>query len=444
MTPVENTAENLYVNRRRDSSDAQSYHSVESNQSVGSASKHSSHQNKLSRSIGSFIASPSSWTKKHLHHHHYHSELSSPYANVPRLNEKYGDYVKTNKKSNSKSSGATNKKNIASGATAVIRLVQSPKGGRILAVKEFMKKDRNEDEKDYLKRMHNEYCISKTVSGHPNIVETMDLVVDEHDRWCTVMEYCDGGDLFSLLSEKSSMPIMESACLFKQLMLGLQHLHHLGIAHRDIKPENLVLTKGGTLKIADFGVADVVQTCFEKERHVSRKWCGSEPFWSPEIWSLKSQEDGYNGQAFDVWSAAVTFICIRFQQLPFAVAFYTGRPNATPLPDAKPNSPAAIAAQAADGGDRDYGLYAEQRAKLGAFACDLWDNLSGKDHLSDDEKECLAGMLDPNPDTRWTADQVLESKWIQTVELCHDGELPNGWRHYHTCFSVSDHSPRSR
>lgn len=223
---------------------------------------------------------------------------------------------------------------------------------------------------------------------------------------------------------------MECACLFKQLMLGLEHLHRLGIAHRDIKPENLILTKGGTLKIADFGVADVVQTCFEKESHVCHKWCGSEPFWSPELWKLKDKEDGYDGQALDIWSAAVTYFCIRFQQLPFAVAFYTGK-STSPPHGAKAGSPAAVSAAASDGGDKNYGLYIEQRNKLDTDACDLWDSFGDTEGLTKDEIECLAGMLDPNPETRWTADQVLESNWLKSTELCNDGELPNGWRHYH-------------
>lgn len=183
------------LRRRSNSSGAQSYLSVDNNVDSPRHQQQQQQQHKLSRSIGNLIASPASWTRKHLHHHyphHHHSsssESSSPSTYVPKLSEKYGDYIKPSKSASTKASGATNKHNIGSGATAVIRLVRMHSTGRILAVKEFIKKDKNEDEKEYLKRMHNEYCISKTVSGHANVVETMDLVLDEHDRWCTVMEY---------------------------------------------------------------------------------------------------------------------------------------------------------------------------------------------------------------------------------------------------------------
>ncbi|KAF7722368.1 serine/threonine-protein kinase HAL4/sat4 [Apophysomyces ossiformis] len=340
--------------------------------------------------------------------------------NVCRLADKYGAYVKPGK--TSKSMGATSRNNIASGATAVIRLVQDT-NGLILAVKEFKKRDKHEDEREYLKRMHNEYCISKTASGHPNVVSTLDLVIDEKDRWCTVMEYCAGGDLFNLLEERPSISTMEQACLFKQLLLGLQHLHVLGIAHRDIKPENLVLTAGGTLKVADFGVADVVQTPFESKPRPCHKWCGSEPFWSPEMWSLETEDSPYDGRALDVWSAAITYFCIRSQRLLFASSFYNGRPVPVP-PNAVPGSPAAVSAMAADGGDKEYGRYRDQR-QANPLECDVWKG------LTEDERTCLAGMLDPDPVSRWTIDQALESNWMQHVEMCDDGALPNGWRHYH-------------
>lgn len=222
----------------------------------------------------------------------------------------------------------------------------------------------------------------------------------------------------------------ETACLFKQLLLGLQQLHHIGIAHRDIKPENLVLTKsGGTLKITDFGVADVVQSCFESKPRPCYKWCGSEPFWSPEMWTLQDEHSPYDGRALDVWSAAITFFCMRDQRLPFGASFYHGQIGGKKISSsvaAAPGSPFVVSAQAIDGGDRDYGKYVKQR-KAGIDQCDC---LAG---FSDLERECMAGMLDPDPLSRWTVDQVLESPWMASVTVCDDhGILPNGWRHTHT------------
>jgi hypothetical protein len=107
---------------------------------------------------------------------------------VPLLSEKYGEYVKPERRS-TKGMGSTSKKNIASGATAVIRLVRPKAGGRILAVKEFKKRDKTEAEREYQKRMLNEYFISKSASNCPHIVDTLDLVKDEKGRWCVVMEY---------------------------------------------------------------------------------------------------------------------------------------------------------------------------------------------------------------------------------------------------------------
>jgi protein-serine/threonine kinase len=65
---------------------------------------------------------------------------------------------------------------------------------------EFRKRRKNESEKEYVKKLTAEFCISSTLH-HPNIVETVDLVQDENQHWCEVMEFCPGGDLYAAIKK---------------------------------------------------------------------------------------------------------------------------------------------------------------------------------------------------------------------------------------------------
>jgi len=81
-----------------------------------------------------------------------------------------------------------------------------------------------------------------------NIVETVDLVQDESQRWCEVMEFCPGGDLYAAI-KRGRMSPSEVECCFKQILTGVTYLHSQGVAHRDIKPENLFFDLKGHLKV---------------------------------------------------------------------------------------------------------------------------------------------------------------------------------------------------
>ncbi|KAI8996940.1 kinase-like domain-containing protein [Pilobolus umbonatus] len=395
------------------SKDQGSYEQGPSNSNSNSLSDKSTptRQGGIVRTVKQLFKSPKIW-KKVRSISSSSADLSSSTAGIPNLKEKYGDYIKPDKSYRYKMTGATNKNHIGSGATAVIRLVKSQHDGVVYAVKEFKKKQKSELEKVYLKRMHNEYCVSKAVTGHPNVIATLDLVIDEKKRWCTVMEYCDGGDLFNYIEDHPFMNARECSCLFKQLLMGIQHIHSLGIAHRDIKPENLVM-KGGQLKIADFGLADVVQTRFNTSPRKSFKWCGSEPFWSPEMWELKTEKDGYNGKALDIWSAAVTFFCMRFRKLPFIYAFYTMTPNYSIPENAIEGSPAAMAAACEGGGDIDYDTYVNERNRMPAQFCSLWREFPYTEEHHDDVIDCLVNMMNPHPVERWDINRAIACNWIR-------------------------------
>ena len=131
-----------------------------------------------------------------------------------------------------------------------------------LPPKEFRKRRKNESEKEYVKKLTAEFCISSTLH-HVNIVETVDLVQDESQHWCEVMEFCPGGDLYAAI-KKGGMSTSEVECCFKQILTGVSYLHSQGVAHRDIKPENLFFDTKGHLKVrgSDIG-ATIFYTCLD-------------------------------------------------------------------------------------------------------------------------------------------------------------------------------------
>ena len=163
--------------------------------------------------------------------------------------------------------GICDKAAIGKGATAVVRLAHKwdRREEKLYAVKvrsslplvdpsdingnyqEFRKRRKNETEKDYVKKLTSEFCISSTLH-HTNVVETVDLVQDESHHWCEVMEYCPGGDLYAAI-KKGGMSSGEVECSFKQILRGIQYLHSMEVAHRDIKPENLLLDGRGHVKV---------------------------------------------------------------------------------------------------------------------------------------------------------------------------------------------------
>jgi tRNA A-37 threonylcarbamoyl transferase component Bud32 len=73
-----------------------------------------------------------------------------------------------------------------------------------------------------------------------------------------VMEYVDGASLRELMQAGRLSPA-EALALVPQICKALQYAHDSGVVHRDIKPENILLDRSGTVKIADFGLAKLLE-----------------------------------------------------------------------------------------------------------------------------------------------------------------------------------------
>jgi len=95
--------------------------------------------------------------------------------------------------------------------------------------------------------------------SHPNVVQIYDAGEDDGSPYI-VMEYVDGRSLADQLDERGSLDPARVVDLGVQVCAGLEHAHAAGLVHRDIKPGNLLLGEGGTVKIADFGIARAAET----------------------------------------------------------------------------------------------------------------------------------------------------------------------------------------
>lgn len=197
---------------------------------------------------------------------------------------------------------------VGRGAFGIVRISHKKVGGsgeKLFAVKEFRRRP-EETEKKYSKRLTAEFCISSSLR-HPNVIHTLDLVKDAKGDYCEVMEFCAGGDLYTLVLSSGKLELQEADCLFKQMMRGVEYLHEMGVAHRDLKPENLLLTTRGALKITDFGNGECFRMAWETDAHMVSGLCGSAPYIAPEEYTDKE----FDARAVDVWACGVIYMAMR-------------------------------------------------------------------------------------------------------------------------------------
>jgi len=145
--------------------------------------------------------------------------------------------------------------------------------------------------------------------NHPNVILVAEIFESE-DSFYSVMEFCEGGELFNYIVKKNRLSEEESAFFFFQLINGLEYIHSLGIVHRDLKPENLLLTSDHILKIIDFGLSNYFK---ENQEPLLSTPCGSPCYASPEMVAGKK----YDGFKIDVWSCGIILYAMLCGYLPF-------------------------------------------------------------------------------------------------------------------------------
>ncbi len=114
--------------------------------------------------------------------------------------------------------------------------------------------------------------------NHPNIVGISD-VGDADDQQYIVMEYIDGLTLKQYINEHAPLANEEAIRIGDEILAAMALAHSSGIIHRDLKPQNILITKDGTAKVTDFGIAKALS---ETSLTQTNSMFGSVHYLSPE------------------------------------------------------------------------------------------------------------------------------------------------------------------
>lgn len=149
---------------------------------------------------------------------------------------------------------------------------------------------------------------------HPNIVYSFDAGATNGAPYL-VMEYVQGIDLQTVVSQHGPLPI-ENACeVIRQAAAGFDFANReAGLIHRDIKPSNLMLSENGTVKILDFGLARLRDQGETPAVTADGQMLGTPDYMAPEQWEDSSKVDA----TADIYSLACTLFTLLTGVPPFA------------------------------------------------------------------------------------------------------------------------------
>ncbi|KAI3461715.1 hypothetical protein Pfo_018378 [Paulownia fortunei] len=199
---------------------------------------------------------------------------------------------------------------------------------------------------------------------HPYIVKLFEVLATRGKIYF-ILEFVKGGELFAKVA-KGRFSEDLGRKYFQQLISAVGYCHLRGVYHRDLKPENLLLDENGDLKVSDFGLSALTDQV--RPDGLLHTLCGTPAYVAPEILAKK----GYDGAKIDVWSCGVVLFVLTAGYLPF-------------------NDPNLM------------NMY--KKIYKGEFRCPKW--------MSPDLKRFLSRLLDTNPETRITIDEIKRDPWFR-------------------------------
>ena len=273
---------------------------------------------------------------------------------------------------------------IGQGGFAKVNLGLNVLTGRVVAIKSFNKniKTKGGDKINMDKILYEINLMRKL--NHQNITKILETFEDEQ-YYFIIMEYINGGNLFSYVKKRRKLSEKVAKFIFRQIILGIQHIHSQLIVHRDIKLENILIDMNNNIKICDFGIGIVLSS----ENQPLYSHCGTPVYIAPEI-ILSTKEKGYNGFPVDIWSAGIALYIMISGKLPFNL-------------NESHND--------FDNLDEDNSKGKNKKLKYEI----IHKEPKYLENISDELRDLLKGLLNKDPKKRLTCEEILNHPWLDDI-----------------------------
>ena len=295
---------------------------------------------------------------------------------------------------------------IGQGAFGKVNIGLNVLSGRVVAIKSFNKNKLTINSENMKKIMYETNLMQKL--NHPNITKILEMFED--DKFILIiMEYINGGNLFSFVKKRRKLSEKISKFLFRQIILGIKHIHSKNIVHRDIKLENILIDLNNRIKICDFGIGVILNS----EDELLYDQCGTPMYMAPEI-LLSSNKKGYKGFPVDVWSAGIALYIMLSGTLPFNI-------KKNKSGNLKKNIENSDNSENSDENDDDISLSNNNNYNLQYSIVHKKPKRIEK--ISNEARDLLQGLLNKDPNKRLTIDEILNHPWLKSEE--NDNEYNN-------------------
>lgn len=192
---------------------------------------------------------------------------------------------------------------VGSGGMSVVYKAKCHKLNRYVAIKVL--KQEFSDDKNFVTKFRVEAQSAAGLS-HPNIVNVFDVGEDE-GIYFIVMELVEGITLKEYIQDSGRLSIEKAIDFSIQIASGIEVAHDNHTIHRDIKPQNIIVSKTGTVKVTDFGIARAATS-----NTVGANAMGSVHYISPE-----QARGGYSDERSDIYSLGITMYEMLTGRVPF-------------------------------------------------------------------------------------------------------------------------------